>query len=145
MKTGVIEFVLSNVGSKSEKMQPFLKEADGNLIEVYKDGDNPFKNTELKQYEGMTVTVTGEQNEYGVFIIDTINVVEGKALAEETSEPVLVQKSEVEEEPIAKTVADIPEDKSPDEAEETEAPAPKATIEPPLKGFKKFLALFHRK
>ena len=26
MKTGVIEFILSGVGSKSEKMQPFLKE-----------------------------------------------------------------------------------------------------------------------
>ena len=106
MKTGIIEFILSNVGSKSEKMQPFLKEEDGNLVEVFKEGDNPFNNDTLKEYEGKKVTVTGEENEYGLFIIDTIEVIEEKADAEEAP----IQKADIEiiEEKAEDNVTDAP-------------------------------------
>lgn len=140
MKTGIIEFILSNVGSKSEKMQPFLKEEDGNLVEVFKEGDNPFNNDTLKEYEGKKVTITGEENEYGLFVIDTINVVEEKTAVENETKPVAVPKSVVEEAPAENEVSAEAEEKTEEKAEESPA-----TKEIPLKGFKKFLALFHRK
>ena len=142
MKTGVIQFILSNVGSKSEKMQPFLKEADGTLVEVYKESDNPFNNETLKPYEGKTVTITGEENEYGLFIIDTIDVVATEV--QNTKEgDAAVQLSETEEEPVQKEIPAEPEEKA--EEKNVEATTTKEIPEPPLKGFKKFLAFFHRK
>lgn len=144
MKTGIIEFILSGVGSKSEKMQPFLKEADGNLVEIYKEGDNPFKNESLKPYEGKTVTITGEENEYGAFIIDTINLVAAQTEAAPNNEAgTAEQKSSVDEVPVAKEITPETEEKVEEKTEE--APSAKEIPEPPLKGFKKFLAFFHRK
>lgn len=139
-KTGIVEFILSNVGSKSEKMQPFLKEADGNLVEIFKETDNPFKNDSLKEYEGKTVTVTGDENEYGLFIIDTIEVLDAVKATNETE---TVEKAAVEviEEKIAVT-----EEATETASETEESAAPTETpAKPPLKGFKKFLAFFHRK
>ncbi len=132
MKTGKIEFILSGVGSKSEKMQPFLREADGSLVEIFKEGDNPFKNESLKEYEGKTVTVTGEENEYGLLIIDTIEIVEGSEEGKEAS---------TEAETTEKAAIEITVE---EKAEETEAPVAKEAPTA-LKGFRKFLAFFHRK
>ncbi len=157
-KTGIVEFILSNVGSKSEKMQPFLREADGNLVEIFKESDNPFKNESLKEYEGKTVKVTGEENEYGLLIIDTIEVIEGAEEAKEApSESETTEKAAVEiiEEKTAVTEeaeekAEEATEASSDTTEEatakTETDAPKETpVEPELKGLRKFLAFFHRK
>ena len=140
MKTGIIEFILSNVGSKSEKMQPFLKEEDGNLVEVFKEGDNPFNNDTLKEYEGKKVTVTGEENEYGVFIIDTVEVIEDNENSTEKEAP--VQKAAVE------IIAETPEESVPaaEEAETKEAVKDEApAAEKPLTGLRKLFAFFHRK
>ncbi len=145
MKTGIIEFILSGVGSKSEKMQPFLREADGNLVEIFKEGDNPFKNESLKQYEGKTVTVTGEENEYGLFIIDTVELAEEakEAAAEaETEEKAAIEI--IAEEKTSETNEKAPETEE-KAVEEAEAPMPKEVPTAPFKGFKKFLAFFHRK
>ncbi len=72
MKTGIIKFKLSNEGSKSEKMTPFIKEKDGSVTEIYKNGDNPFDNESLKNYEGMEVKITGKENEFGIFCVDSV-------------------------------------------------------------------------
>ena len=143
-KTGIVEFILSNVGSKSEKMQPFLKEADGNLVEIFKETDNPFKNDSLKEYEGKTVTVTGDENEYGLFIIDTIEVLDAVKATNETE---TVEKAAVE---VIEEKTEVAEETATEITEETaltkESAAPTETpTKPPLKGFKKFLAFFHRK
>lgn len=149
MKTGKIEFILSNVGSKSEKMQPFLKEADGNLVEVFKESDNPFVNESLKEYEGKTVNITGEQNEYGLFIIKTIEVIEDKTVSEEEA-PIQKASVEIIEEKTVETSEQVEESTEPvaksTVIEDTTEEVPKVTeTEKPLKGFKKFLAFFHRK
>lgn len=149
-KTGIVEFILSNVGSKSEKMQPFLKEADGNLVEIFKETDNPFKNDSLKEYEGKTVTVTGDENEYGLFIIDTIEVLDAvKATNEtETVEKAAVEIIEEKTEVAEETATEITEETAltKEAVAKAEIDAPKETpAKPPLKGFKKFLAFFHRK
>ena len=157
MKTGIVEFILSNVGSKSEKMQPFLREADGNLVEIFKESDNPFVNESLKEYEGKTVKVTGEENEYGLFIIDQIEVIEGAGEAKEaTPESETEEKAAVEviEEKTAVTEeADEKAEETAETSSETEEAVAKAEIdapketpaEPELKGIRKFLAFFHRK
>ena len=140
MKTGIIEFILSNVGSKSEKMQPFLKEADGNLVEIFKESDNPFENESLKEYEGKTVNVTGEENEYGLFIIDTIEVIEDKAAPEEEAP---IQKSAVE---IIEEPAETKE--STETEEKAEEPIVKTVVEEPekpLRGIRRIFAFFHKK
>ena len=144
-KTGIVEFILSNVGSKSEKMQPFLKEADGNLVEIFKETDNPFKNDSLKEYEGKTVTVTGDENEYGLFIIDTIEVLDAVKATNETVEKAAVEV--IEEKTAVTEEAEKKAEEATETASETEeAAAPTETpAKPPLKGFKKFLAFFHRK
>lgn len=156
MKTGKIEFILSNVGSKSEKMQPFLREADGNLVEVFKESDNPFKNDSLKPYEGKTVSITGEANEYGVFIIDTIDVIEEETEAVKAQDATVSNSqtpSEAPEAPEAMAVTNMAAKEiiteNPEETEEkAEEPTTKvidSTPEKPLKGIKKIFAFFHRK
>ncbi len=156
-KTGKVEFILSGVGSKSEKMQPFLREADGNLVEIFKESDNPFKNESLKEYEGKTVMVTGEENEYGLLIIDKIEVTDGAEAAKEApSESETTEKAAVEVIEEETTVTEEAEEKSEEATEtaseteeataKTETDAPKKTpVEPELKGIRKFLAFFHRK
>ena len=139
MKTGIIEFILSGVGSKSEKMQPFLKEDDGNLVEIFKESDNPFKNDTLKEYEGKKVTITGEENEYGLFIIDTIEVIEEKADAEEA--PIRKADIEIIEEKTEDNVTDAPTEEPIAKEIPTEAPVE----EKPLHGLRKFFAFFRKK
>lgn len=154
MKTGIVEFILSNVGSKSEKMQPFLKESDGTLTEIFKESDNPFVNESLKEYEGKTVTVTGEENEYGLYIIDTIEVVGDAPKETETTEKADVEVIEEKTEPSEKEKATVEtvEEKSETVAEDVEKAEAAKTVtvsetetEKPLRGFKKLFAVFHKK
>lgn len=72
MKNGILKFILSNVGSKSERVAPYLEEEDGTLTEVYMEGDDPFENASLKEYDGKAVSLTGEENELGLFVIEKL-------------------------------------------------------------------------
>ena len=67
---GTVIFKKVDEGSKSERIQPFLKTDDADTRLFLKDS-NPFENRQLKAYEGKTVRAEGSfKNE--VFIIDSI-------------------------------------------------------------------------
>jgi len=63
MHSGIIVFKLCNEGSKSEGLYPFLYTGEGNFIRLYKEGDNPFENQALKDFDGEAVKITGEVRE----------------------------------------------------------------------------------
>ncbi len=69
--TGKIEFMLFAEGTKSESLQPFLIDKDGNKIRVYKKDDNPFMNNYFTAFEGKSVCVSGEHSN-NTFIVDSI-------------------------------------------------------------------------
>lgn len=67
---GTVFFKKVDEGSKSERLQPFLKTDDEETRMFLKDS-NPFENNQLKAYEGKTVSAQGAfKND--VFIIDSI-------------------------------------------------------------------------
>ncbi|MCR4735120.1 MAG: hypothetical protein K5829_08975 [Treponema sp.] len=70
-KIGKIQFLPFASGTKSESLQPFLIDKDGNKIHVYKKDDNPFMNNYFNAFEGKSVCVSGEYSN-NTFIIDSI-------------------------------------------------------------------------
>lgn len=71
---GIIVFRLTNIGSKSEGILPFLYSGMGVFIRVWKNGDDSLNGKELQEFDGKRVTVEGKENEYGIFCIDKIQV-----------------------------------------------------------------------
>ncbi len=69
---GIVVFQLSNRGSKSENIFPYLYVEKAKFIKLFMEGDNPFENNDLDIYDGKRVKVEGELNEYNVFIIKEI-------------------------------------------------------------------------
>ena len=74
MKKGTVVFQLSNVGSKSEGVLPYLYENNGVFTRIYANDDDPFSNEKLRQFDGRYVHAEGETNRHGVFCISDIAV-----------------------------------------------------------------------
>lgn len=72
MEQGVIIFSKINIGSKSERYQPFLYQGEGKFLRLRKEGDNPFVNENLKPFDGKTVKITGTQEGNDVFCVQSI-------------------------------------------------------------------------
>ena len=62
----------SDIGSKSESLQPYLYVGGGDMIRLFKAGDNPFENETMKPFDAMKVSIVGECDENGVLWVDTI-------------------------------------------------------------------------
>lgn len=57
---GIIVFLSSDIGSKSEAKIPFLYVNREKVIRLFKRGDNPFENSTFNDYDGKHVEVQGE-------------------------------------------------------------------------------------
>lgn len=72
---GTVIFLKSFLGTKSESVQPFLYLGNGEIIRIFKPGDNPFENETLQNFDGKEVAVSGEVNEKGILEISSIGSV----------------------------------------------------------------------
>lgn len=57
--TGKMIFKLSNNGSKSKSLQPYLLTAEDKEIHLYLEASNPFENNQLKDLEDKTIKAEG--------------------------------------------------------------------------------------
>ena len=69
---GILIFLRTNQGSRSEGVFPFLYRGYGKTVKVSLVGDNPFENTILRQYDGKPVAFEGELNDNGTFIATSV-------------------------------------------------------------------------
>ena len=76
MIEGIIVFQLTNIGSKSEGLRPFLYTGNAQYMQVWKDGDISFIGSDLLPFDSKRVVVGGEMNEYDIFCISSINIKE---------------------------------------------------------------------
>ena len=72
MIKGTVIFKLTNVGTKSQSEQPFLRVQEGVEFRIMVKGDNPFMHDLLRPYENKEVDIDGKFNERKVFIITNI-------------------------------------------------------------------------
>jgi len=62
--SGVVVFLRSDIGSKSESMKPYLYQGrDIPLLPIRMKNDNPFENSSLVKFDGRRVIVHVVQNE----------------------------------------------------------------------------------
>ena len=72
MIKGIVVFKLVNVGSKSEGLRPFLYQGNGSFQSIWLTDDFSLEGTDLKPYDGKEVTVEGELEEHGIFLIKSL-------------------------------------------------------------------------
>ena len=70
---GLVVYKQTNVGSKSEKMTPFIYKGMGEYLKIWKSGDLSWNGEALERYDGKRVIAQGTMNEYDVFLIEEIN------------------------------------------------------------------------
>jgi len=74
--TGVVIFLLSNEGSKSESHMPYLYRSKTEpLMPLLLKNDNPFENNGLTMYDGLKVDIVGEIGASGTCVVDEIKSV----------------------------------------------------------------------
>lgn len=69
---GTVIFKEANIGSKSRGEYPYLLLETGDSVRITLLGDNPFENTQLREYDSKNVILEGELNENGKFIAERI-------------------------------------------------------------------------
>ncbi|MGE0077987.1 MAG: hypothetical protein AB7S48_09025 [Bacteroidales bacterium] len=65
---GYIVFTLINEGSKSEHYVPMLLKKGGSVIELFKEGDNPYKNESFRPFHLSYCQLQGNYNKSKNFI-----------------------------------------------------------------------------
>ena len=70
--TGTVVFLQRNMGSKSEAVLPFLYINKDEIVRIFFEGDNPFENNKLQEFDGKAITVAGYKRDDGMFIITAI-------------------------------------------------------------------------
>ena len=73
---GIIVFLPSNIGSKSEAKIPFLYVNRERVIRLFKRDDNPFENRAFNDYDGKYVEIQGElvrENKFKAHSVKVIN------------------------------------------------------------------------
>ena len=72
---GVVIFLKTNVGSKSETLVPFLYQGrDMPPQKILLKNDNPFENNGFALYDGKSVELSGSTALSGTFIVDEITL-----------------------------------------------------------------------
>ena len=79
---GIVVFLESDTGTKSESLQPYLYLGGGELTRLFKKGDNPFENESIWPFDTMTVSVSGEQDKNGKLWVETIAVDKNKDMTD---------------------------------------------------------------
>lgn len=72
MLNGTIVFKLTNIGSKSEGLRPFLYLGNGVFEQVWLVDDVSLDGSELRLYDTKKVSVTGEYTQQNIFLIQSI-------------------------------------------------------------------------
>ena len=72
VKEGIVVFIQTDTGSKSESVQPYLYQGNGEMVRLWKQGDNPFEQNALKPFDGKRVAITGETDENDVLCVRAI-------------------------------------------------------------------------
>lgn len=73
---GVVIYKKTNAGTKSESVAPFLyRGRDAAMLRLLLKDDNPFENSGLDAYDGLSVELTGKMSPSGTFIVEAIAVV----------------------------------------------------------------------
>ena len=76
---GVVMFLKTNEGSKSEALMPFLyRGRDIPPQKILLKNDNPFENNGFASYDGKLVELSGSTALSGTFIVDEIAVPENQ-------------------------------------------------------------------
>ena len=71
--TGTVVWLIENAGSKSEAALPHLYVGrETPPVVLMKKDDNPFENNGLQPYDGRRVTVVGERDESGAFVVESV-------------------------------------------------------------------------
>ena len=73
---GIVVFMLSNVGSKSEGVFPFLYLKNGEFLRIWLYDDYSVFGDKLKEFDAKYVSIEGETNENGTFVISSIEVID---------------------------------------------------------------------
>ena len=123
MLKGEIQFLCKNKGSKSEGEYPYIVLDDGKNVKIFMEGDNPFENKILREYEGKVVEAEGEFNDNGKFIANSIKIVDAPDCAEANPDNSTQQRIEAFSEDL-KADEDLPKDEKDKEAEEESSGAP---------------------
>lgn len=69
---GTIVFMLTNIGSKSEGIKPFLYKGKGEFLDIWIPEDDSHLGNMIAKYDGQQVTLHGKFNEYNIFLIDIV-------------------------------------------------------------------------
>lgn len=72
VKEGIVVFMQTDKGSKSQSVQPYLYQGNGEMVRLWKQGDNPFEQNALKPYDGKRVCVTGSTDENDILCVSEI-------------------------------------------------------------------------
>ncbi|MGD9976593.1 MAG: hypothetical protein AB7S54_01495 [Bacteroidales bacterium] len=59
---GYVTFVLINEGSKSEHYVPMLLKKSGEVVELFKEGDNPYQNESFRPFHLSYCQLSGNYN-----------------------------------------------------------------------------------
>lgn len=78
MLQGIIVYKLTNIGTKSEGLKPFLYSGNGNFHCIWIKGDYSLNGQMLTEYDGKAVALEGEMNEKKVFCITKITLINEK-------------------------------------------------------------------
>ena len=81
---GTVVFLMSNQGSKSEAVLPYLYVTQEKIVRTLFKGDNPFENASLRLYDGRRVKVFGTQKPNGTFLVERIEL-DGNTASENQS------------------------------------------------------------
>lgn len=75
-KEGVVVFLKSNEGSKSECSLPYLYLGRAeSLVPMFMENDNPFENNSFLPYDGCRVKAIGMMSSDNVFVVNKIETI----------------------------------------------------------------------
>lgn len=78
MKKGIIRFLPYASGSKSESERPYLEVEGEEAIRLHLEGDNPFSNDGLREFENADCKVEGKMDDVNDFFrVESIKKITG--------------------------------------------------------------------
>ena len=73
---GIIRFLPYAPGSKSESVRPFIEAEGEEPMRLHLEGDNPFSNDGMREFEDKECEVEGEMDEQnGFFRVERVEVI----------------------------------------------------------------------
>lgn len=135
---GVVVFILSHIGSKSERPLPYLRTDGAKDTRLFFSGDKTYENATLWPYNGKKVRVTGDKNRGGLLIVREIELLEdvkaGEAQEKSLEQPPASAESQpsgpAEPAPVAPATAESLPKAAPMSGSVAPAPVASVSAEP---------------